>query len=111
MAEGVKLIEQLATELASTRIDDSCRYFNSELIEAMELENLMVQARLTAAGALARTESRGAHARDDYPERDDETWLKHTLASIKDGKVALDYKPVRLQPMTVDSFPPKKRVY
>jgi succinate dehydrogenase / fumarate reductase flavoprotein subunit len=111
MLEGVELIEQLAAELDSARIDDSCRYFNTELIEAMELENLMVQARLTAAGALARTESRGAHARDDYPERDDEAWLKHTLASIKDGKVELDYKPVRLQPMTVDSFPPKKRVY
>jgi succinate dehydrogenase / fumarate reductase flavoprotein subunit len=111
MLEGVELIEQLAAELDSARIDDSCRYFNTELIEAMELENLMVQARITAAGALARTESRGAHARDDYPDRDDEAWLKHTLASIKDGKVELDYKPVRLQPMTVDSFPPKKRVY
>jgi succinate dehydrogenase / fumarate reductase flavoprotein subunit len=111
MAEGVKLIEQLAAEVDSTKIDDHCRYFNTELIEAMELENLMVQARLTAAGALARTESRGAHARDDFPERDDEAWLRHTLASLKDGKVELDYRPVRLQPMTVDSFPPKKRVY
>ena len=111
MAEGVRLIEELAAELPNARIDDDCRIFNTELIEAMELENLMPQARLTAAGALARTESRGAHARDDFPERDDEAWLKHTLASIRDGKVALDYKPVRLQPMTVDSFPPKKRVY
>jgi succinate dehydrogenase / fumarate reductase flavoprotein subunit len=111
MAEGVGMIEQLAGELASARIDDDCRLFNTELIEAMELENLMALARVTAACALARTESRGAHARDDFPERDDKSWLKHTLASIRDGKVELAYKPVRMQPMTVDSFPPKKRVY
>lgn len=111
MAEGVRLIEELAAELPAAKIDDDCRIFNTELIEAMELENLIPQARLTAAGAWARTESRGAHARDDWPERDDDAWLKHTLASIREGQVELDYKPVRLQPMTVDSFPPKKRVY
>jgi len=71
----------------------------------------MALARVTAAGALARQESRGAHARDDFPNRDDEGWQKHTLATIKDGQVLLDYKPVRVQPMTVASFPPKERVY
>ena len=111
MREGVEAIEALAVELESARMDDSCRIFNTELIEAMELENLMALARVTAAGALARTESRGAHARDDYPERDDEQWMKHTLASIGAGGVVLDYKPVRTQPLTVPSFPPKKRVY
>ncbi len=111
MREGVERLEALADELANAKISDDHRIFNTELIEAMELENLMALARSTAAGALARTETRGAHARDDFPERDDKTWLKHTLASIQDGKVVLDYKPVRMQPMTVESFPPKKRVY
>ncbi|MCK5308187.1 MAG: succinate dehydrogenase/fumarate reductase flavoprotein subunit, partial [Zetaproteobacteria bacterium] len=111
MAEGVDLIEQTADQLASAFIEDRNRIFNTELVEALELENLMELARVTAAGALARTESRGAHARDDYPERDDEQWMKHTLASIKTDKVELDYKPVRTVPMSVDSFPPKKRVY
>ncbi len=111
MREGVEAIEALAAELVSARMDDGCRVFNTELIEAMELENLMALARVTAAGALARTESRGAHARDDYPERDDEQWMKHTLATIGDSGVELDYKAVRTQPLTVESFPPKKRVY
>ncbi|MDQ6960862.1 MAG: FAD-binding protein, partial [Mariprofundaceae bacterium] len=111
MREGVQRLEVLAAELPDARLSDGNRIFNTELIEAMELENLMGLARVAAAGALARVESRGAHARDDYPERDDVNWLKHTLASIKDGQVSLDYKPVRMQPMTVESFPPKKRVY
>jgi len=111
MREGVERLEALAAELPHATIADANRIFNTELIEAMELENLMSLARTAAAGALARTETRGAHARDDFPERDDKTWLKHTLASIRDGEVRLDYKPVRMQPMTVESFPPKKRVY
>ncbi|TLS65972.1 succinate dehydrogenase flavoprotein subunit [Mariprofundus erugo] len=111
MEEGIQLLEALAAELPHAVLSDACRIFNTELVEALELENLMALARITAAGALARRESRGAHARDDYPERDDVLWLKHTLGSIHDGRVGLDYKPVRLQPMTVESFPPKKRVY
>jgi len=111
MAEGVQHLEELAAALPDAVISDAGRIFNTELIEAMELENLMSLARVTAAGALARTESRGAHARDDYPERDDSNWLKHTLASLDGGKVKLAYKPVRMQPMTVESFPPKARVY
>lgn len=111
MRQGVAMIEALADEIAAAHMDDSCRLFNTELIEALEMENLMALARVTAAGALARTESRGAHARDDYPDRDDESWQKHTLATIGSDGVKLDYKPVRTQPMTVESFPPKKRVY
>ena len=111
MAEGVEKLEELVARLPVASIDDGHRIFNTELVEAMELENLMALARVTAAGALARKESRGAHARDDYPARDDDKWLKHTLASINRGKVKLDYKPVRIQPMTVESFPPKPRVY
>ena len=111
MSEGVEKIEALAERLSCLVIEDKNKVFNTELIEALELENLMALARVTAAGALARQESRGAHARDDYPNRDDDVWMKHTLGSILHGKVALDYKPVRTIPMTVDSFPPKKRVY
>jgi len=111
MRDGVERLEALAAELADARLSDGCRLFNTELIEAMELENLIALARVTAAGALARTESRGAHARDDYPERNDAGWMKHTLASIYDDRVLLDYKPVRTRPMTVESFPPQKRVY
>ncbi len=111
MQEGVSAIEKVAANLANAQIQDKNRVFNTELIEALELENLMSLARATAASAANRKESRGAHARDDYPERDDKNWMKHSLAVIKDGKVSVDYKPVRTIPMTVESFPPKKRVY
>jgi len=111
MQEGVDRLDTLVAALADVGIDDTGRLFNTELIEALELENLMGVARVTAASALGRKESRGAHAHEDYPKRDDKNWLKHTLGSIEDGKVKLNYKPVRMQPMTVDSFPPKKRVY
>jgi succinate dehydrogenase / fumarate reductase flavoprotein subunit len=111
MQEGVDKLEALAQELPHLGISDNCRIFNTELIEALELENLMLMARACAASALARTESRGAHARDDFPERDDEQWMKHSLAYIDQHGVQIRYKPVRRRPMTVAEFPPKKRVY
>ncbi|MBN4060578.1 succinate dehydrogenase flavoprotein subunit [bacterium AH-315-I20] len=111
MQEGVSAIEKVATNLANAQIQDKNRVFNTELIEALELENLMSLARATAASAANRKESRGAHARDDYPERDDKNWMKHSLATIEDNQVKVSYKPVRTIPMTVESFPPKKRVY
>jgi len=111
MGEGVEEIEKSSERLKLAYIEDRNRVFNTELVEALELENLMGLARATAAGALARKESRGAHARDDYPDRDDDAWMKHTLATIKKDKVKIDYKPVRTVPMSVESFPPKKRVY
>lgn len=111
MRQGVEKLTALANRMDEARIDDRNTVFNTELIEALELENLMSIAQVTAESALARRESRGAHAHEDYPDRDDKNWLRHTLGSLIDGSVQLDYKPVRMQPMKVDSFPPKKRVY
>ncbi len=111
MQEGVTAIESLKEAIHQASIDDKHRIFNTELVEALELENLMSLARATAACAANRKESRGAHARDDYPERDDKQWMKHSLATVQGDTVEVSYKPVRSTPMTVESFPPKKRVY
>jgi succinate dehydrogenase / fumarate reductase flavoprotein subunit len=93
---------------------DRSMIFNTDLVEALELDNMMVQGLVSLHSAIGRTESRGAHAREDFPERDDSNWMKHTLAWLQpDGRVRLDYRPVHLQPLSNDvaSIPPKKRVY
>jgi len=78
-------------------------------VEALELDNLIEVAQATMVSAAARQESRGGHTRDDFPQRDDDHWLKHSLYFSEGQK--LDYKPVRLKPLTVESFPLKARVY
>ncbi|MGB4334612.1 MAG: succinate dehydrogenase flavoprotein subunit, partial [Chromatiaceae bacterium] len=83
--------------------------FNTARIEALELENLLDVGMAIAASALTRRESRGAHSRPDFPKRDDVNWMKHTLYFQEGDR--LDYKPVRTKPLTVESFPPKERVY
>lgn len=105
---GVEKIEQLSQRMNNLRINDNSQIFNTARVESFELENLMAVALATIHSAYAREESRGAHSREDFPERDDKSWMRHSLYSFEHG---LDYKPVRTKPMTVSSFPPKSRVY
>ena len=107
--QGVAKVLKLRERLQNARLRDHSKVFNTARIEAFETENLMEVALATVVSAAARHESRGAHSRVDYPERDDLQWLKHTLYSRDAHR--LDYKPVRMKPLTVESFPPKKRVY
>jgi len=99
-------IKELQERYKNIRVDDRGRRFNTEVLEAFELGSLLDLAEVTTVSALARTESRGAHWREDFPRRDDVNWLKHTLAYRKDGEIVLRYKPV-----TITRWQPKERVY
>ena len=109
-----KLNEIIAMLRADLGIADRSMIFNTDLAEALELDNMIAQASASLDSAMGRTESRGAHAREDFPKRDDANWLKHTLAWLDDaGRVRRGYRPVHLQPLSNDvaSIPPKERVY
>ncbi len=108
LKQGVDKVEQLAGRMKNVKVDDLSFTFNTAIVEAFELENLMAVALATIHSAYAREESRGAHSRVDFPERDDKSWMRHSLYSFENG---LDYKPVRTRPLSVESFPPKPRVY
>ena len=114
MTLGVTKMQKIWQGLSDMSVSDRSLIWNSDLMEALELQNLMGNAMTTMVGAEARKESRGAQAHDDFPDRDDENWMKHTLAWCDDkGNVTLDYRPVKMQTLTneVSVFPPKKRVY
>ncbi len=114
LKEGVGKMKALWSGLSDRSVTDHSMIWNSDLVEALELDNLMGNAMTTMASADNRQESRGAHAHDDFPDRDDETWMKHTLAWCdEDGRVDFGYREVRMRTLTneVSVFPPKKRVY
>jgi len=109
LAKGVEEIMKVAERVSRTEIKDKSQVFNTARIEALELDNLIEVAKATMVSAEARTESRGAQAREDFPDRDDTNWLKHTFWHREGNR--LEYKPVNLQPLTVESIELKKRTY
>ncbi|MGB0810527.1 MAG: succinate dehydrogenase/fumarate reductase flavoprotein subunit, partial [Candidatus Puniceispirillaceae bacterium] len=112
--DGVRKMDQIASGMADIGIKDRSLIWNTDLVEALELENLMGQALVTVRSAHQRTESRGAHAHEDFPDRDDENWMKHTVMWLdENNKSATGYRDVMMNTLTneVQSIPPVARVY
>ncbi|OFZ99684.1 MAG: hypothetical protein A2Z44_01845 [Betaproteobacteria bacterium RBG_19FT_COMBO_58_11] len=109
LREGVDKMQVLHERFSRAVLHDQSKIFNTARIEALELENMLQTALASIVSASGRQESRGAHSQADFPARDDKNWLKHSLYFLEGGR--LDYKPVRLKPLTVESFPPQPRTY
>lgn len=113
LQEGVQQIGEVAASFTDVKVSDRSLIWNTDLVETLELDNLLGQAQVTMTAAANRQESRGGHAREDFPKRDDENWLKHTLTWRENNQVRIDYRPVHLYTLTdeVEVIAPKERVY
>lgn len=113
LLEGIQRMGEVAASFEDVKVGDKSLIWNTDLVETLELDNLLGQAQVTIAAAGNRQESRGGHAREDFPKRDDENWLKHTLTWRENNQVKIDYRPVHLYTLTdeVDVVAPKERVY
>jgi succinate dehydrogenase/fumarate reductase flavoprotein subunit len=106
MASALEKVRDMQKRFKDVKVSDTGKIFNTELLNAWELGNMLEIAEVVAASALNRKESRGGHSREDYPDRDDVNWLKHTLIAKKNGKLEISYKPV-----VITKHQPKARVY